>query len=88
MSTRWRPSWASSACDLSRQLLEEVHGRSVDEGVHGVEAQAVEVVVAQPHQGVVAEEAAHLLAARAVEIHGRAPGRLVAVGEVRAEAPR
>ena len=60
------------------QLFEERHGRGVHEGVHGVEAQAVQVVVAQPHLGIVAEEAAHLPAARAVEIRGGAPGCLVA----------
>ena len=46
---------------FSRRLFEKRHGRGVHEGVHGIEPQAVKVVVAQPHQGIVAEEPAHLL---------------------------
>ena len=39
-------------------------GRVVGEGVHGVEAKAVDVVVDEPVAGVVDEEPAHLVAAR------------------------
>src|SRR3712207_6988537 len=42
------------------QLLEEVQGRHVDDGVGGVEAQAVDVVVAQPHDGVVDRKSTRL----------------------------
>ena len=57
-------------------------GRIVEQGVDGVEAQPVNVVVAQPHQGVVDEVAAHFVAAGTVEVDGIAPGRLVVAGEV------
>jgi hypothetical protein len=71
--------------DLLGQLLEEVPRRGVDERVNGVEPQAVEVVVAEPHRRVVAEEPAHLVAAGVIEVHGVAPRRVVAIREVRPE---
>ena len=46
---------------------------------------AVDVVLAQPVERVVDQEAAHLVAARAVEVDRLAPRRAVAVGEVRPE---
>ena len=45
----------------------------VEQRVHGVEAQPVDVEVAQPHQRVVDDEAPHLVAAGAVEVDGAAP---------------
>ena len=43
----------SEGFDLGGELLEEVDGGAVDELVDGVEAEAVDVVVAHPHEGVV-----------------------------------
>lgn len=57
------------------QLGEET---AVGNRMHGVEAQPVEAVVQQPHQGVVDEEVAHFAAA---EIDAVAPGRLLVVAE-------
>ena len=37
-----------------------------------------------PKEGVVDEEAPHLIAVRAVEVEGRPPGGVVALGEIRA----
>ena len=71
--------------DLGRELLKKVNRGAVDEGVDGVEAQAVDVIVAQPHEGVVAEEAADLVAAGVLEVDGVAPRREVIGGEVGAE---
>lgn len=51
-----------------RQLDQKV---GLVDGVHGIQAQAVKAVVAQPHQGVLDEELAHL---RATEVDGCAPG--------------
>ena len=48
----------------------------------------VAVVVLEPHNGVVHEERAHLLAGRPVEVDGLTPGGGVAVGEIRAVAPQ
>ena len=57
------------------QLGEET---AVGNRMHGVEAQPVEAVVQQPHQGVVDEEVAHFAAA---EIDAVAPRRLLVVAE-------
>ncbi len=51
---------------------------AVVDRMHRIQAQAVETVLQQPHQGVVDEEVAHFPAA---EIDGRAPGRLAVVTE-------
>ena len=65
------------------QLGQEVPWRLVQEGVHGVEPQRVDVEVAQPPQRVVDEYAAPA-AARAVEVDP-GPQGWVPVGEVRTE---
>ena len=51
--------------------------------MHGVEAQAVEVIFLEPVQRVVDEEVAHRPRLGAVDIDAGAPRRLVAVGEER-----
>ena len=71
--------------DFGGELLHEVDGGAVHVGVDGIEAQAVEVVIAEPHEGVVAEEAADFEAAAVFEIDGVAPRRVVCGGEVGAE---
>ena len=57
----------------------------VEDGVGRVQAQAVDVEIAQPIQGVLDEKLPHARAARTVVVDGLAPGRAVAVGEVRPE---
>ena len=69
---------------LDGQLLQQVGGPRVAQRVHRVEAQAVDVEVAQPHQRVVDHVAAHRLGQRAVEVDRGAPD--VAAREVGAEA--
>src|SRR5688572_29997335 len=59
--------------------------RGVNQRVDRVQPEAVEVVVAQPHQRVVAEEPADFVASRIIEIHGVAPWGVVPMGEIRAE---
>src|SRR5690606_40295417 len=54
-------------------------------GVDGVQAQAIDVVVAQPELRVVADEASHFVAACVVVIERLAPRRMVAISEVRTE---
>ncbi len=72
---RQRPSEVrGQRLDLDRHLLQQVHRAAVVQGVHGVEAEPVEVVVAQPHQRVVDDVAAHLFGVGAVEVDGGAPG--------------
>ncbi len=72
--------------DLGVDLLHEVDRRAVDIRVDRVQAQPVHVVVAQPHQRVVAEEAPHLVRACILQVDGVAPRRFVLIGEVRPEA--
>ncbi|MCY1420294.1 hypothetical protein D9M71_359090 [compost metagenome] len=50
----------------------------VGNGVHGVQAQAVEPIVQQPHQGIVDKEVSDL---RPLEIDGGAPGRVLVLAK-------
>ena len=68
-----------------RKLREEVDGGVVDEGVHRIEPQRVDVEVLEPAQGVVDDEVAHSAAAGLVEVDGPAPRRLVGAREVRSK---
>ena len=68
--------------DLVGQLRQDVALRVVDERVHRVEPQGVDVEVAEPPQGAVADPPTHLGAARPVEVDRGPPRRLVGAGEV------
>jgi len=67
------------------QLGEVVACGVVLELVHGVEAQRVDVVVAEPSARVVDEERPHDLGTGVVEVDRRPPRRLVGLREVRRE---
>src|SRR5579859_431738 len=60
---------------------------AIDKRVYRVQPQPVEMVVAQPHQRVVAEEAPHLIAAFFFEVDCPTPGRVVILRDVRAKLP-
>ena len=62
-----------------------MEGTFVEYGVHGIQAETVDVVVRKPHEGIGHDEIAGPVTAFAVEVHGRAPGRPVPVCEVRPE---
>ncbi len=64
-----------------RQLLEEIRRRVVPDGIYRIQPQAVEVVFLRPVEGVVDEEAAHRLAAGAIEVEGCPPGGVMVFGE-------
>ena len=70
---------------LGCQLLHQIDCRTIHVGVDRIQPQSIEMVVAQPHTCVVAEEAPHLVAACIFQIHSVAPRRLMAVGKIRAE---
>ena len=70
---------------LDGERLQDVGRRLVGDGVHGVQPQPVAVIIAQPHQRVVDDEAPHLVAARPVEVDRVTPAGLVLGREVRAE---
>ena len=62
-----------------QQMVEAI----VADFVHGIEAEAVEMVFGQPVAGVGQHEVAHHRRTVAVEIDRRAPGRLMLVGQHR-----
>ena len=64
---------------LLRELREEVMIGIVDQCMHRVESQSVDVVVLEPVPRVVQEESAYGFAVRAVEVHRVAPRRLVPI---------
>ena len=68
-----------------RQLFEKVDGRAVDERMHCIDAQPVNMVITHPHLRVVAEETTHLARAGLFKIHGAPPRRFMGVREIRTE---
>jgi hypothetical protein len=66
------------------QVLQERLGGVIDDGVHGVDAQRIDVKLVDPLQRVVDEKPADVVAVRSVEVERQTPRRLVPVGEVRA----
>ena len=82
MVRRWAaPKQVGAGGDLGDDVL----GRIVLDGLDGVEAEAVEVILAQPVESVFDDEAADVRAAVIVVIDGIAPRGFVAGGEVGAE---
>jgi hypothetical protein len=66
--------------DLGAELLHEIDCGAIHVGMDGVEAESVEVVIAEPHDGVVAKEAADFERAGVFEVHGVAPRGVVRAG--------
>src|SRR5580704_10214731 len=62
--------------------------RTVYELMHCIEPQAVDMIVAHPHNDVVAEEAPHLVAACTFEVDRAAPGCMMPVRHIRPELAR
>ena len=60
------------------ELLQKMDRRAIIKGVHRVQAQSIHVVVAQPHQRVVDQEAAYFGGAGFFEVDSVAPRRGVA----------
>jgi len=56
-----------------RQLGQDVLITCVNGFVHGIEARPVDVVIAQPHQGVVEDVLPYLARVRAIDVDARAP---------------
>src|SRR5690606_25840720 len=71
--------------DLESELLEKMNRRVIHDRMHGIDPQAVEVILGQPHERVVTEISAHLLAPIAVEVDGIPPRGAIAACEVRTE---
>ena len=69
------------------QFPQDVNLAFVVHLIRSVQAKAVDVVLVQPVERVIDEEAAHPAAIRAVEVDRVAPGGLVAAGEVVGRVP-
>ncbi len=71
--------------DFVCQLFEESVRRVIQNRVHRVQTQRIDVKLLNPVKRVIDKVAAHRIAIRPVKVQRRAPWRLVAVGKVRAE---
>jgi hypothetical protein len=69
------------------QLPQEGHGRLIEDGVGGVQPQAVQVEAGEPVFGIVQEVGSDLVAVRPVEVDRFTPGGAVMVREVGPEVP-
>ena len=59
---QWPRQRGCQRLDFVGQLLQEVNRRAIDERMHRIQPQSVDVKIAQPHQRVVAEEPPHFVA--------------------------
>jgi hypothetical protein len=69
--------WPNRGADALGQLDQDMRAGVVYDGMHCIEAQAIEVILFQPVERVMDEKLAHLPAAGAIEIDRRAPWRVV-----------
>src|SRR4029453_4220605 len=67
---------------LRSQLFKKMYRRGIDDGVHGVDAQSVEVIVLEPHERIVAKESTYFVTTNSIEINRLAPRSRVALGEI------
>src|ERR1700722_172436 len=76
---------AGALADLGGQffeLLEEGDSAAIENGVHGIQAQGVDVEVLQPEGGVLEKEISGTVTPGVVEVEGVAPGGLIQIGEI------
>src|SRR5579875_1664113 len=71
--------------DFCAELLQKVGRRAVEDRVHRIQSQSVEVIIPQPHQRVIDEKPSYFVAERTVKIQGLAPRYRVTVCEIRPE---
>ena len=65
-----------------REFFQHVQSVETEYRMHRIETQSVESIVAQPHQRVVDDEAAHLIALRPIEVERGTPAGAVPIGEI------
>ena len=53
-----------------------------------IEAQPIKMIIAQPHQSVIAYKTPNFIAVRSVEIYRLPPRRDITLGEIRPKAPQ
>ena len=83
-----RPPRSSSSSTASDSSARNGRRRAVDDLVHRIEPEAVDVVVGEPLAGVLHEVGADVVGVGAVEVDGRSPGRAVAHPSSRARRSR
>src|ERR1700761_8510773 len=71
--------------DAIVKLGEKVRGAQIENAVHGIKPQAVEVEIAEPIERIFEEVFANGGTIGPVEIDSGAPRRAIAIGEVRSE---
>src|SRR5258708_14746730 len=71
--------------NLLGQFFEKRNGRMVENRMHRVEPERIDVAINDPVKCILNKIIAHLVAPRTIEIKRRSPRRLVSVGEVRPE---
>src|ERR1700733_4378914 len=73
--------WPDGAANRFGQFRENVRSGVVQDGVHRVQAQTIEMILGQPIQGVVDEEIPDRPASGAIEIEGIAPRGVMTIAE-------
>ena len=79
------PQAFGALADRGTEVLQKGLGRMIDDGMHRIDPQRIDMELVDPHESVLDEIAPHVIAVGTIEIHGLAPRRLVAVGEVGSE---
>src|SRR5260370_28283667 len=67
------------------QFFEKTNGRMVENRMHRVEPERIDMAINDPIKRVLDKIISHLVAPRTIEIERRSPRRLVPVGEIRPE---
>src|SRR5262245_8917473 len=71
--------------NLIGQFFEKSNGRMVENRMHRVEPERIDMAINDPIKRVLNKTIAHLVTPPPIEIERRSPRRLVPVGEIRAE---
>src|SRR5690349_13421526 len=66
-----------------REFLEKILWTLVDDAVHGIEAQPVELELLEPIESILDDELTDRAAALGIIVHGRSPWRVMPFGEYR-----
>src|SRR5581483_2900135 len=85
-------NWATQSLrQLSRRRLQfgqEVMCAEIKDSVDRIQPQAIEMIVFEPVQRVLAKKSSHVVAARTVEIYGLTPWCSITVGEIWCECTK
>src|SRR6267142_6470175 len=71
--------------NLISQVFEKAKGRMVENRMHRIEPERIDVAINDPVERVLNKITAHLVAPRTIEIDRLSPRRLISIGEIRAK---